>query len=235
VETRTARRFVAEATVIVLSILAAFAIDAWWEGRQELEKFDAYYAALEDEAQTNLNEIADAIAFAENGVDASRELRNLLRNGIDAVPLDSIGRLFGNSGAIISLEVSNVNMNVFDQLVATGDLGRMPDDEVRAAVLELDRALDRSTNYFERNLLEHRWSVTFPYWTQSTALSEAFKAFQPRTGFGEHRFLTDWAALANDRVFDNLLVTRMALGQEQVGGYRRVEAALEQLQEALRR
>jgi len=43
------RRFAVEATVIVASILLAFAIDAWWESRSEGQKELALLVALSDE------------------------------------------------------------------------------------------------------------------------------------------------------------------------------------------
>ena len=38
---------VAESAMIVLSILAAFALDAWWDGLQEREAEQAHLAALQ--------------------------------------------------------------------------------------------------------------------------------------------------------------------------------------------
>ena len=47
----TARRLTLEAVVIIASILAAFAIDAWWEGRQEDRRQGALLRAIASDVQ----------------------------------------------------------------------------------------------------------------------------------------------------------------------------------------
>lgn len=225
------QRILVEGLVIVASILAAFAIDAWWDTQQEEEKFEAYYAALLTEATGNMTLMQELTANAERGVEAPRVLREHLRDGWREISADSLAYLFAYSGAIWSLDF--LNTSTLDQLVSTGDLGRMPNDPVRDALLRLGRELELASSYMDRNLLEHRWAVSFPWWTQNASLSEVFRAFWPDGPYGEHRFTTDWASLADDLAFDNLLVTRMALGQEQANAYRDVLRALQGLVEVL--
>ena len=50
-------RVIVEGAVIVVSILLAFGIDAWWEGRQERAEEGRYIAALLDEAYGAANEL----------------------------------------------------------------------------------------------------------------------------------------------------------------------------------
>jgi hypothetical protein len=47
----TARRLTLEAIVIIASILAAFAIDTWWEGRQEDRRQEALLRAIASDVQ----------------------------------------------------------------------------------------------------------------------------------------------------------------------------------------
>lgn len=225
------QRFVVEGLVIVASILAAFAIDAWWENRQEAAKFDAYYDALRVEATENTALMEELTANAEHGVLASQVLREHLRSGWGEVSSDSLAYLFAYSGAIWSLNF--LNTSTFDQLVSTGDLGRMPEAQIRDALLRLGREVGLAAGYMDRNLLEHRWAVGFPWWTENVSLSGVFRAFQPDGPYGEDRFTNDWASLAEELAFDNLLVTRMALGQEQADAYRNVLEALRDLLEIL--
>ncbi len=51
-------RIIAEGTAIVVSILLAFAIDAWWLRQKELDQADALIASLHadfESSQTHLN------------------------------------------------------------------------------------------------------------------------------------------------------------------------------------
>ncbi len=57
------RKLLVEGTVIVVSILLAFAIDALWDERKERLLEDEVLAALTTEFQTNLREIDTVIAF----------------------------------------------------------------------------------------------------------------------------------------------------------------------------
>ena len=50
-------RVIAEGAVIVVSILLAFGIDAWWEGKQERTEEGRYITALLDEAHAAADEL----------------------------------------------------------------------------------------------------------------------------------------------------------------------------------
>ena len=56
-EPSSLNRFVAEGLVIVISILVAFWIDAWWDGRQEAEEESGVLEALLEEAERNRRQL----------------------------------------------------------------------------------------------------------------------------------------------------------------------------------
>ncbi len=68
-EPRSIKRFAAEGLVIVLSILIAFWIDAWWDGRQEAEQEAGVLEALHEEADRNRLELELFIARTERDLD----------------------------------------------------------------------------------------------------------------------------------------------------------------------
>ncbi len=66
-----------EGVVIVISILLAFGIDAWWEGRQEQQRAQNYGASLLEDARTNLERVEASRGQAENELRAVMKLGRL--------------------------------------------------------------------------------------------------------------------------------------------------------------
>lgn len=66
-ESRRGVRLAAEAVAIILSILVAFAIDAWWDGRQELAEAEEILNGLTDEFRENSELIEQTLALSIRG------------------------------------------------------------------------------------------------------------------------------------------------------------------------
>ena len=73
------KRLYVEAAAIVASILLAFAIDAWWEDRQERVLEQQYLASLKADFQADIEELHEAIALAKSRA----QLGRLLISSID--------------------------------------------------------------------------------------------------------------------------------------------------------
>lgn len=127
-----ARWFGAEYLIIVLGVLTAVGINAWWGDRQDAAK-----------EQTYLRQLAADLAETERIV-AERDDRmavqthagfDRLLSSFDAVerpPADSVAAWLRQSLYVASpLPV----LGTAEALVATGDLGLIADDSLRAAVL----------------------------------------------------------------------------------------------------
>jgi hypothetical protein len=67
VEPRRRGRLVAEVVAIVLSILAAFAIDAWWDGQQEVAEAAEILDGLTEEFTENAELIDETLALSLRG------------------------------------------------------------------------------------------------------------------------------------------------------------------------
>ena len=92
------RRLTAEAAAIVLSILLAFAIDAWWQFRGDREAEQVVLANL-------------LVEFKRNRVELDRTLRSLTENQDAAQRLLTFtGRdLTGEDSAAIKQEINKMN------------------------------------------------------------------------------------------------------------------------------
>ena len=56
-------RILAEGTAIVVSILLAFSIEAWWTDRQEQAEQERILLALKKEFETNLATIEEQLSY----------------------------------------------------------------------------------------------------------------------------------------------------------------------------
>ena len=123
----SATRLVAEGLVIVVSILLAFAIDAWWDSSQERSKEIAYLEQLEDDLENTLENNARFGSAAEA---TDRAVASLVQAYYQAepAPVDSVSAWWGRMGwAVVQPTLGTV-----EALVSTGDLTVIRDDELRA-------------------------------------------------------------------------------------------------------
>ena len=120
-------RLAAEGFVVVVSILLAFAIDAWWDGYQENQREDRQLAAMRVEFSTSsvaIDEVFEAIEQHAKGVD---ELMSLLKSAkSDSVQVP--GQLLGYA---IGWRTSDVSTSTLDTLIASGDLNQLENESLR--------------------------------------------------------------------------------------------------------
>jgi hypothetical protein len=128
-------RILAEGGAIVVSILLAFGIQAWWEGVQERSSEAVYLTAILDEIDRNLSALDGNMNVAEAGHDALRQAQRLLDQGTYADSADvfvaSLLRGARTGGP------PRVATSVFDELTSTGRIVVIQDLNLRREILEL--------------------------------------------------------------------------------------------------
>ena len=120
-------RLAAEGFVVVVSILLAFAIDAWWDRYQEDRREDRQLAAMRVEflaSSVALDEVIDSIQEHADGVD---ELMSMLKSD-KRETVEVPGRLLGYA---IGWRTSDVSTSTLDTLIASGDLNQLENEELR--------------------------------------------------------------------------------------------------------
>jgi len=118
-------RVVAEGAAIVLSILLAFAIDAWWDSRQAAQAESAVIGSLVEEidvAMAYLDEALDEHTQVMEGAEAWARVSN-------DIPLDSVARLVR---LISAHRTPNLALSSVDALLSSGRLELIRDDELRS-------------------------------------------------------------------------------------------------------
>lgn len=125
------RRLVAEGGAIVLSILLAFAIDAWWDERQERLEERRVTESLQQDFTRNRVAVERAIALHTAATERVSRLDRMGAAEIRALPQDSVAVLVG---AIFVPHSFDAELGTVDALVGAGRLGVLHAPELREAL-----------------------------------------------------------------------------------------------------
>ncbi len=120
-----------EGVAIVLSILLAFAIDAWWDERKERDEEREAMESLYVEFKANRDEAATVIATHERSLQVVATLMELGQDEVLALPaeeVDEMIRFFANPRTFDAVRGS------IDALTSSGKLGILRDRELREAL-----------------------------------------------------------------------------------------------------
>jgi hypothetical protein len=125
------KRLYVEAAAIVASILLAFAIDAWWEDRQERELEQQYVASLKADFQADIEELDEAIALAKYRALLNRQLISTIDKGrVEGDPNEFVWAVFSS----FLLNYPSYTRATINDLLSTGNLQLLRDANLKAAV-----------------------------------------------------------------------------------------------------
>ena len=128
---KNAKRLLVEVVAIVLSILLAFSIDAWWDERKERADEREVLASLYVEFEANRLEAADVILAHEAAVQSVASLLQMSDDQILALSEEAVGqhiRFFANPRTFDAVR------GTVDALTSSGKLGILRNRELRAAL-----------------------------------------------------------------------------------------------------
>lgn len=92
---KTSKSLLLEGVTILVSILAAFAIDAAWDSAQGRARLERDLTALRVDTETNVSRLEEAVAEGERSLGAARELVAAIGPNTPVLSEDSVQRLFG--------------------------------------------------------------------------------------------------------------------------------------------
>jgi hypothetical protein len=141
-------RVFVEGVVIVGSILLAFGLQAWWEGRQERVEEREYMSAL----LTDLH--ADTVELAYN-VRGWKYLESAARSTMDFISSSGSGTLNTDSlivGAVLAsmIRVPNLENATYEEMKSTGSLRLIRDKALRRLIVTFHQKLTWGDPFIER-------------------------------------------------------------------------------------
>jgi len=126
-----AKRLLVEVVAIVLSILLAFSIDAWWDERKERAEESEILASLYVEFEANRLEAADVIRAHEEAVQSVAALLVMSQDEMLSLSAEAVAqhiRFFANPRTFDAVR------GTVDALANSGKLGILRDRELREAL-----------------------------------------------------------------------------------------------------
>jgi len=124
------RAIATEIAIVVAGILIAFALDSWWDRRNDARREIPHLLALHADFQENLERLRRHIARGERTMEDSRSLLRLMRAG-PLPPADSVANLFGQ---IFNSAQFDPATGAYDAIVGAGDFALIRDDTLRHAL-----------------------------------------------------------------------------------------------------
>ena len=192
-------RLAAEGAVVVVSILLAFWIDAWWDGHLESKREQDQLAAMREEFFESVIALDEVLESIEQHASAVDELIHLLKEA-KREPVEVPGRLLGFA---IGWRTSDVSTSTLDALIASGDLNLLQNKALRADLAKLPASLLNVTED-ELMAMEFAESIMASFLARE-GLAEA--AYANRPGF-ERADAPDSAIVTPSAEFVGLLMAR---------------------------
>ena len=132
------KRILAEGTAIVVSILLAFTIDAWWDDRQARNEEQRVLAGLREELRSNLDRIEVELAYRHAVVESILTLFDASLGKIE-LQENETSRLIGDVTWWTNVDYSR---GVVDALVQGGRLAVIENKDLRDAIASLPNRYD---------------------------------------------------------------------------------------------
>ena len=216
---------------VLLGILLAFSIDAWWDLRGQREQARAYLAAIETELVSNRDAIVEELDIIRDWVLQSEGFLNEVV-GPDASPTyDQIREMVWMTGPNRTTPLARA---AIDDLVSSGGFQVIDAPDLRRALADYVRALDNDASeledvrdFFNLHILPYHiaeGSFTEFDWESTLDLPESTVTFEMNA-----------AAFAGNRVYANLLISRILEFGNLINSHRvlidRIDAVLELMED----
>lgn len=131
------KNLIAESIAVVASILVAFAIDAWWDGRQEAKELFQTLWGLD-------SELAEAQQTASQNVERLTVEMEILELFLDGEPRElSAAVNEAQTGLYLPLlraPITSLETGFLDAAVVSGRIGLIENSRTRVAMTELSKA-----------------------------------------------------------------------------------------------
>ena len=230
------QRIGVEGIVIVASILFAFAIDAWWNDRQQHESEQVVLQTLLDDLRVKQVLLADMSSFSEAIIESAETLIRAASNKDQMLSEDAIDHLIGDTWWVNTPALWD--SAPLSQLVVGGNLALISNVELVQELAALQVAIGRVKDHYRNDSQFHK-DVMTPFVISNANMAQIAATVSHRPGQPENTFaIRDYGAGRSFRhsellatvEFQNILVARMErLSDILEIGHPDVEAGLEKV------
>ena len=198
-------RITIEAAVIVVSILLAFSIQAWWELRSQQAEARAYIEAVRTELIANRETIIEDLKTLRGWVEESELYLNTVVAPNASPSYDEVREMVWKTGPNSTIPLAR---SAIDDLVSSGGFQSIDLAELRRALADYARSLENDAaeqedvrDFFNQFIYPYhlsRGSFTEFDWEEYNELPESPVSFP-----------LDVDAFAGNRTYANLLISRI--------------------------
>ena len=203
------RSFGAEFLLIVVSILAAFALQAWWSARVEREETHARLVTLRDEFEATRADLAREAGRLDSVRSA---IAGLLGNLGPTVPLVSIDSL--NASLDRSFRTSTIELRdgALQALLASGQLAAIEDPELTTLLAAWPSDVARLRT--KSSMLEENREIVIGYLQDRISTLQIAEKTGQMTAYPTSRFKGDPAGVQRDMKVEGLVGNRGMLVED---------------------
>ncbi len=218
----------AEGGVIVVSILLAFAIDAWWDNYQEYDQHTQRMIRVAAELQANSRRIELKQADLERSIEATSTMMSWMGPVPDNVEFDLYTSLDKQS---LSIGTFSLLRRATDDYLSSANPASGDDDGIRETLAEWHRRGDNLEQQY--SLLRDSHERLVNYFANSTAIPVR-KSMQDFVLMGKHpasRFPLDLTAHFSDPLVENhyaAYLLRLEFVSRQMSQFLSLQAELSQ-------
>ena len=172
-------RILAEGAIIVVSILLAFWIDAWWEGRQAEASEEVVLQTLLDDLLAKRQLLAERNRFV-GAIRDSAETLLRISSGMNKMPSEvSIDKLISD----VWWESNDAQWTSapLESLVASGDLSLISNPELVQSLEALRVAIER-VKHHSRNDQEFHNRIMTPFMIENVDMAQITTSMEHRPG-----------------------------------------------------
>ncbi len=228
-------RILIEGVVIVGSILLAFSIDAWWDGRTKVRETQQTLRAVEAEMVENLAYFESAEAIYREAAQAAGDLLGLTGPAPTDVDGERVSVLIGEMWRRPDLDPPSTGASA--TLVTSGTVTRVRSLQLRQELALWPAYIERqqelmdmagTVNLFHQRMLLFIAQLDFDRINGMAAWPEIREAFLELVPTAS-RFQSDWAGLLADRQFESGVTTRTVVALASAESASRTQIRIEEI------
>jgi len=177
-------RILAEGAAILASILLAFWIDAWWQGREENELGQRYLVGLREDFTQVESELGEHINFVARVMRSAEKVLTMASGPESELLSDSFSRAVGDT---FSISTPNLATPTYHDMINSGNLRLVRDSALRMQMAEL-MSLLQEIDEQEDVINETYWLHHAPFMDKYFVVSEFGWFDEPTSEAAKERF-----------------------------------------------
>ena len=207
-------RLIIEGLVIVVSILLAFAIDAWWDQHREMRDAEDQVARVVAELRANVEILKAQDQSLEFATGGAREFLSIMGPDAGPVSVKTVGEMMYR---IYSVPTLSLSTSASRNLLSSGQLttGHWIDVRLRLADLLSKTQVAESASIELRQMRPEMLELMRPY----VSGLDVVKMNPTMADYPSSRFKSDASALVSDMNFEGLIAQyaiRMEINRDYV-------------------